>query len=69
MYILAKAHHLNHMRMGEYVVLIEAADLTGHYGLGTLLASCLADKWAFMERTRHLIRKVVEGKIEMMRAA
>ena len=69
LYILAKAHHLNHLRIGEYVVLIEAADMTGHYGVGLLLASCLADKLAFVDRTRHLIRHVIEGKLEMKRAA
>jgi ferritin-like metal-binding protein YciE len=69
LYILAKAHHLNHLRIGEYMVLIEAADMTGHYGVGLLLASCLADQLAFIDRTRHLIRRVIEGKIEMKRAA
>jgi ferritin-like metal-binding protein YciE len=69
LYILAKAHHFNHLRVGEYVVLVEAADMTGHYGVGTLLASCLADKIAFVERTRHLVRKVMEGRIELKKAA
>ena len=69
LYILAKAHHLNHLRMGEYVVLIEAADMMGHYGVGLMLASCLADKIAFVERTRHLIRHVIEHKVEEMRRA
>ena len=69
LFILAKAHHLNQLRIGEYVVLIEAADMTGHYGLGLLLASCLADKMAFVERTRHLIRNVVQDKIALRWAA
>jgi len=69
LYILAKAHQLNHFRMGEYAFLIEAADNMGHYGVGLLLASCLADKMAFVERTRHLIRKIVQGKVEMRIAA
>ena len=69
LYILAKAHHLNQLRMGEYVVLIEAADMMGHYGVGLMLASCLADKIAFVERTRHLIRNVIEGKVALRRAA
>jgi ferritin-like metal-binding protein YciE len=69
LFILAKAQHLNHLRIGEYVVLIEAADMTGHYGIGVLLSSCLADKLAFTERTRHLIRHIAKGKIEMRRAA
>ncbi len=69
LFVMAKAHHLNHLRVGEYLILIEAADMTGHYGVGTLLASCLADKLAFVERTRHLVRKVMEGRIELRKAA
>jgi ferritin-like metal-binding protein YciE len=63
LYILAKAHHLNSLRMGEYVALIETADTTGHYGLGVLLESCLADKLAFAERNRRLIRNIVEARV------
>jgi len=62
LYILAKAQHLAHMRIGEYVALIAAADMTGDYGVGVLLESCLADKLAFVERTRRLIRHVIESK-------
>lgn len=69
LFILAKAHQLNNLRVGEYTTLIEMADMTGNYGLGVLLASCLADKLVFMERTRHLIRKIAEGKIQMRLAA
>jgi len=36
---------------------------TGHYGVGVLLESCLADKLAFVERTRRLIRNVFEVKM------
>ena len=63
LFILAKAIHLIHLRVAEYVALIAAADVTGHYGVGVLLESCLADKLAFVERTRRLIRKVVEAKV------
>jgi hypothetical protein len=52
LYILAKANHLIHLRIGEYVALIAAADMTGHYGVGVLLEACLAEKLAFVERTR-----------------
>lgn len=62
-YILAKATHLAHLRFAEYVALIAAADVTGHYAVGVLLESVLADKLAFLERTRRLIRHVVEGKV------
>jgi ferritin-like metal-binding protein YciE len=63
LFILAKALHLIHLRMAEYVALIAAADVSGHYGVGVLLESCLADKLAFVERTRRLIRHIVETKV------
>jgi len=62
LYILSQAQHLTHLRIGEYVALIAAADMTGDYGVGVLLESCLADKLAFVERTRRLLRHVIESK-------
>lgn len=69
LFILAKAVHLTHLRIGEYIALIAAADLTGHPGVGVLLESCLADNLAFVERTRHVIREIIEGKIAEKLAA
>ena len=69
LYVLAKANHLIHLRIGEYVALIAAADATGHYGVGVLLESCLADKLAFVKRTRRLISNLVEGKVAAKLAA
>jgi ferritin-like metal-binding protein YciE len=70
LFILAKINHLIHFRIAEYMTLIAAADMTGHYAVGVLLESCLADKLAFVERTKRLIHKLVEGKItEAMKAA
>jgi ferritin-like metal-binding protein YciE len=63
LYILSKAIHLAHLRMGEYVALTAAADLTGHYAVGVLIESCLADKLALAERTKRLIRHVVETEV------
>jgi len=63
LFLLAKIIHLFHLRVGEYVALIAAADMTGNYGVGVLLESCLADKLAFAERTRRLLRKVAETRI------
>jgi ferritin-like metal-binding protein YciE len=63
LFVLAKALHLVHLRIAEYVALIAAADVSGHYGVGVLLESCLADKLAFVERTRRLIRHIVETKM------
>ncbi len=63
LYVLAKATHLAHMRFAEYVVLIGAADVTGHFGVGVLLESVLADKLAFLERTRRLVHHIIEGKV------
>ena len=62
LFILAKAQQLTHMRIGEYVALIAAADMTGDYGVGVLLESCLADKLAFGERTRRLLSRVIESR-------
>ena len=63
LFILIKASHLTHLRAGEYMALIAAADLTGHYGVGVLLETCLADKLAFVERTRRLIRERIVQKV------
>jgi ferritin-like metal-binding protein YciE len=63
LYVLAKATHLAHMRFAEYVALIAASDVTGHFGVGVLLESVLADKLAFLERTRRLVRDVLEGRV------
>jgi ferritin-like metal-binding protein YciE len=63
LFILAKATHLTHLRIGEYIALTAAADMTGHFGVGVLLESCLADKLAFVERTRRLIRSFIETKV------
>ncbi len=63
LYVVAKAHHLVHLRIGEYVALIAMAEITGHYGVGTLLEACLADKRAFVERTRRRIRRLVESEV------
>jgi ferritin-like metal-binding protein YciE len=69
LFILAKLSHLNHLRMGEYAALVAAADLAGHQGVGVLLESCLADKMAFEERTRRLIRNIVETKVAERKGA
>ena len=63
MFVLAKVTHLVHLRIAEYVALVAAADVTGHYAVGVLLESCLADKVAFVERTRRLIRNFVATKL------
>jgi ferritin-like metal-binding protein YciE len=63
LFILMKAIHLTHLRIAEYAALVAAADVTGHYGVGVLLESCLADKLAFVERTRRLIRNIIQAKV------
>jgi ferritin-like metal-binding protein YciE len=63
LFVLAKANHLSHARTAEYVTLVAAADISGHYGVGVLLESCLADHLAFVERTKRLIRRVIEAKM------
>jgi ferritin-like metal-binding protein YciE len=69
LFILAKLNHLTHLRIGEYVALISASDVAGHYGVGVLLESCLADRLAFVERTRRLIRNIVESRVAERKGA
>jgi hypothetical protein len=63
MFILAKASRLMHLRVGEYIALIAAADVTKHPAVGVLLESCLADKLAFAERTKRLIRNQLKEEL------
>ena len=69
LFVLAKASHLNHLRIAEYVPLVEAAAVTGHSAVGVLLGSCLADKLAFVERTRGFIRNSIATKLQAKAAA
>jgi ferritin-like metal-binding protein YciE len=69
LFVLAKVIHLFHMRIGEYVALTAAADLSGNYAVGALLETCLADKLALAERTKRLITRVVETRIAERKAA
>jgi ferritin-like metal-binding protein YciE len=69
LYVLAKASQCIHLSIGEYEALIAVAKMTGHCGVGVLLESCLAEKIAFAERTRRLIRNIIEGKISAEIAA
>jgi ferritin-like metal-binding protein YciE len=62
-FVLAKASHLAHLQVASYIALIAAADTLGHPGVGVLLESCLADKLAFMERTKRLIREQIVEKV------
>ncbi|MGZ3699890.1 MAG: DUF892 family protein, partial [Bdellovibrionota bacterium] len=68
-FVLAKANHLNHLRIAGYEALIAAADKTGHYSVGVLLESCLADKVVFAERTKRLIRNIVKTQVAEKLAA
>lgn len=63
LFILAKANQLSHMRAAEFSSLVAAADVSGHYGVGVLLESCLADHLALIERTKRFVETVVEAKI------
>ncbi len=69
LFIAAKANHMMHFRIAEYMALVAMADVTDRYGVGVLLESCLADKLAFAERTRRLIREKVKSKVEARMAA
>lgn len=63
LYVLAKAKHLIQLSIAEYVALTAMADITKHYGVGVLLESCLAEKLAFIERARRLVRRIVEREV------
>ena len=69
LYVLAKLIRLTHLRIGEFVALTAAADLSGHHGVGVLLETCLADKLAFVERTRRLIHRIAEARVAERLAA
>ena len=69
LFLVIKANHLMHLRIAEYVALIAMADVSGHLGVGVLLESCLADKVAFVERNRRLIRHAIEIKHAIRLAA
>jgi ferritin-like metal-binding protein YciE len=62
LYFLIRATHLSQLRIAEFSTLVSAADITGHWGVGVLLESCLADRQAFVERTRRIIRHMAEAK-------
>jgi ferritin-like metal-binding protein YciE len=69
LFVLAKLIHLTHFRIGEYAALVAAADVTGNFGVGVILESCLGDYLSFVERTRRLIRKGLEAKVAASRTA
>lgn len=69
LFIFSKINHLVHLRIGELVTLTTAADVTGHFAVGVLLESVLADYVAFVERTRRLIRNLIETKLAERKAA
>src|SRR5262252_2596016 len=62
-YVLAKLTHLARLRAAEYELLTAAADLSGHHSVGLLLETCLADKLAFVERDRRIIRHLIESRL------
>jgi ferritin-like metal-binding protein YciE len=63
LFVLAKASHLANLQVASYRMLITVADTLGHPGVGVLLSSCLADKLAFMKRTKELIREQIAERI------
>ena len=63
LFILARANTMFQLRAAEYVALIELADVSGHYAVGALLETCLADKLALAERTRRLMRHIIKTEV------
>ena len=68
LFVLSKAIQIAHWRIGEWVALVAAADVTGNFGVGVLLETCLAEDLAFAERTRRILRKVAEERIAARQA-
>jgi ferritin-like metal-binding protein YciE len=63
LFLASVANRLMHFRVAEYGILTAMADITGHYAVGSLLQSCLADKLTFVERLRRRVRRMVESEI------
>jgi len=63
LFVLSKASRLMHLRVGDYMALIATADMLDHSAVGVLLETCLADKLAFVERTKRLIREQVQERV------
>jgi ferritin-like metal-binding protein YciE len=63
LFVLAKVKHVVHMRIAEYVTLTAMADISGHFGVGVLLETCLAEKMAFIERARRLMRRIIAHEL------
>lgn len=63
LYVLAKAKSAIHLRIAEYAALTAMADLSGHFGVGVLLETCLAEQLAFVERARRLVRHLVAKEL------
>jgi hypothetical protein len=53
---------LTQLQIAQCTFLIAASRMFRHYGVTVLLDSCLADKLAFAERTKMLIREIAEFK-------
>src|SRR5215469_8459821 len=69
LFALAKIVHFAHFRIGEYLALTAAADLTGNHAVGLLVESCLADTLVFVERNRPFLRHLAEERIGERKAA
>lgn len=69
LYVLAKAKTAIQLRIAEYMALTAMADFSGHFGVGVLLETCLAEQLAFVERTRRLVRQLVAKELGERAAA
>ena len=62
LFLLANASLLTQLQISQCMSLIAASKTFRHYGVTVLLESCLADKLAFVERAKMLIREIAEFK-------
>ncbi len=70
-YAYHKASEVVQWHAASYAALTAMADVTGHYSVGLLLETCLADKIAFAERTKRAIRALGQAAVagRMLRVA
>lgn len=69
LYVASMINQLMRLHAAEYAILTEMADITGNYGVGALLETCLADSLTFADRLRDRVRDYVETAVPMRKAA
>jgi ferritin-like metal-binding protein YciE len=69
LYVAHKIAQMMRLQATEYLALTTMADVTGHYAIGALVETCLADYMAFAERAKRRVGEFIDSQITMRRAA